>query len=322
LPEPIRRARTADASSILAIAEANRADYQRYQATLWRGAGACREQQVAFLEARLSGEESIAFVHEIDRGVDGFIFASVVPAPPVYNPGGPVALIDDFGAGNPADLTGFGADLLTAARADAMRQGAVLTVVVAGREDEAKRALLVREGFSLASEWHIGGPGRAESDSAEDGGRPAELGDLAVILDLCERRRVQYEAYQPIFWRNAPDGRAKQAPFLDRTLRDAASIALIHERQGSVDGFLIGRLLPAPEVYGPVHPICLIDDYCVAAPTDWRSAGTDLLERAGAIARSRGAESLVVICGHRDEPKRQMLADAGLQVSSEWWVGQ
>jgi hypothetical protein len=47
-----------------------------------------------------------------------------------------------------------GAALLAAVERTAGQRGAVQTVVVCGHRDEAKRAMLSGERFSLASEWY------------------------------------------------------------------------------------------------------------------------------------------------------------------------
>lgn len=90
-PNSLRPTTQNDAPSILAMAEENRGEHHRYQMTVWRRAGESSAQQTTFLTSLLTNESVIAFVHETDSDVDGFVFASVPPAPPVYNPGGPVA---------------------------------------------------------------------------------------------------------------------------------------------------------------------------------------------------------------------------------------
>src|SRR5258708_5904446 len=150
----LRRPTRDDVSAILDLAEANRADYQRYQVTFWRRAGESREEQMAFLQSHVVDERVIASVHESDPVIDGFVFASLLPAPPVYSPGGPVALVDDIALRSPVDWPKLGAALVDEAIAEARHKGAVLAIVVADHDDEPKRTLLVSDGYSLASEWH------------------------------------------------------------------------------------------------------------------------------------------------------------------------
>jgi GNAT superfamily N-acetyltransferase len=91
--------------------------------------------------------------------------------------------------------------------------------------------------------------------------------------------------------------------------------------EGIVDGFVIGRLVPAPAVYDPGGPSCSVDDFVVADGSQWNTVGADLLREVQRWARGRGAVQTIVVCGPHDVPKRQMLLEAGLQVVSEWFTG-
>jgi hypothetical protein len=92
----IREPTRADIPAILDLAEAKHEEYQRYQPTFWRRAGDSRERHEAYLAALLADERVIFRVHERDGVVDGFILGHLPTPPPVYDPGGPVCLIDDF----------------------------------------------------------------------------------------------------------------------------------------------------------------------------------------------------------------------------------
>jgi hypothetical protein len=87
-----------------------------------------------------------------------------------------------------------------------------------------------------------------------------------------------------------------------------------------LDAFVSATLVPAPPVYNSGGPTCMIDDFCRAEAADWEGAGAWLLEEAGRRARERGAVQAVVVCGHRDEAKRKMLAALGFGIASEWYV--
>ena len=51
-----------------------------------------------------------------------------------------------------------------------------------------------------------------------------------------------------------------------------------------------------------------------------RVFGRELLAAARQAAEERGAVQTVVVCGHRDEAKRRMLAGEGFSLASEWYV--
>jgi hypothetical protein len=47
-----------------------------------------------------------------------------------------------------------------------------------------------------------------------------------------------------------------------------------------------------------------------------------LLDELRLLARERGAVQVIVVCAPEDEPKRAMLAGAGMVVVSEWHQGE
>lgn len=149
----VRPATAADAGAILAIAQRARSPYQRYQRSLWRRAGTDRAQQLAAVAAIIADANTVARVH--DRGeVDAFAFGTVVAAPPVYDPGGPVCLVDDLVVAWADGWATAGAALLEEVSAAGRERGTVLTAVICRHADDAKRRLLADRSFDLASEWH------------------------------------------------------------------------------------------------------------------------------------------------------------------------
>jgi GNAT superfamily N-acetyltransferase len=155
--------------------------------------------------------------------------------------------------------------------------------------------------------------------SADGTIRKAGTADVARMVELSEEKRLQYQAYQPRFWRKAPDSQEKQLPHFERVLAADRVIALVHERDGGIDGFVIATLLDAPPVYDPGGLTCLIDDF-IAADEAWDTIGAALLEAVDREAKSRGAVQVVVVCGHCDQPKRRMLSTEAFTIASEWYV--
>jgi GNAT superfamily N-acetyltransferase len=150
--------------------------------------------------------------------------------------------------------------------------------------------------------------------------RNAEPGDVPRLVELSEQKRIEYERYQPTFWRKAADSREKQTPFLAHQIRRENVIALVHDLGAEIDGFVIATLMPAPPVYDPGGLTCLIDDFAVAEGSAWQSIGAALLHEVRREAAARGAVQAVVVCGHRDVPKREMLAGSGFTIASEWYA--
>lgn len=152
--------------------------------------------------------------------------------------------------------------------------------------------------------------------------RVATQDDVEVIADLIQEKRLQYENYQPIFWRVAPSARKNHRGFLAKVLAHERTIALVWEEiPGTVDGFIIANIIAAPLVYEPGCPTCMVDDYWVRGGELWETIGQALLDAVCARARSEfGAAQVLVVCGHKDTAKRTMLRDQGLEIASEWYV--
>lgn len=148
--------------------------------------------------------------------------------------------------------------------------------------------------------------------------RRAEAADVPSMVELSEKKRIQYQSYQPVFWSKAADSRQKQTGFFENVMKRENVIALVHDHGGNIDGFVIATLVPSPPVYA-AGLTCAIDDYCVA-DGDWQGTGRELLDAVTAQAKERGAAQVVVVCGHLDEPKRQLLSLLGHTIASEWWV--
>ncbi len=150
--------------------------------------------------------------------------------------------------------------------------------------------------------------------------RKAQVTDVPVLVELAEQRRLQYQEYQPRFWRKAVDSQQKQVPFFEHLLGRNDVMALVYERAGNIEGFILADLVPAPPVYDPGGPTCRVDDYCLAHGCTWESVGEPLLVAVLQEAKGRGAAQAVVVCGHMDRPKREMLAAMGFTIASEWYV--
>jgi hypothetical protein len=221
-----------------------------------------------------------------------------VPAPPVYDPGGPVCLVEEW-SGDEA--------LLAEAEQTAAERGTVLVRVVCPHADQSRAKLLTRRGYAVASEWYTA-PLPLHGAPSRQGTRPLTVADVPRVLELGEQKRREYEAYSPVFWRMSPLPRRTFAPYMRAQIADAHNVALAHEQGGRVDGFV----LTSSRGY--------IDDFAVAAPQLWPTVGADLLLAAGAAAHQRSINSLLVVCGHGDKPKRAMLAAQGLTLATDWYV--
>ena len=150
--------------------------------------------------------------------------------------------------------------------------------------------------------------------------RPASADDLEPILALADERRREYEVFQPVFWRPAPDAAARQRSYFTNLIVDPAVITLVAISDETLVGFVIGHLVPAPAVYAPGGLTCSVDDFTVVHPASWATIGVELLHAVEDEACQRGASQLVVVCAHLDEAKRAALDSCRLAIASEWWV--
>jgi GNAT superfamily N-acetyltransferase len=149
--------------------------------------------------------------------------------------------------------------------------------------------------------------------------RQAQPGDIPAMLALAEQKRQQYQTYQPVFWRAATDAQEKQRPYFEHLMTRENVIMLVYEFEEHCKGFIIATLVTSPPVYDAGGATCLIDDFYVPEHL-WQTAGSQLLTEALQQARQRGAVQTVVVCGHLDQPKREMLAQSGFGVATEWYV--
>jgi GNAT superfamily N-acetyltransferase len=150
--------------------------------------------------------------------------------------------------------------------------------------------------------------------------RPAERRDLDAIVEMAEARRVQYQEYQPVFWRKAEDSAEHAVQHLGEILgRDGVHV-WVATHEGRPLGFLVAAEIRTPPVYEPGGPTYQIDDFCVSEPGLWPTVGRALLEEARAVLRREGVAQVVVVCGAADEPKSELLRSEELTIASNWWV--
>ena len=151
--------------------------------------------------------------------------------------------------------------------------------------------------------------------------REAAPADVERMADLADSQRRRHEPFAPTFQRPAANATEVHSPWLAHLVEDPDVGTFVNEDEsGGVDGFVIVTVVPAPPVYDPGGATSLIDDFTVAAPGLWHTAGAALLVAAQGWAGERGAAQLVVVSGPHDAPKRALLHDSGLYVASEWFT--
>ena len=83
------------------LADRKRSEYEQYAPTFWRAAKDAAQKQAPYFHDQLGEKDTICLVAEHEDQVRGFLIAKVVTAPPVYDPGTLVGMIDDFVVASP-----------------------------------------------------------------------------------------------------------------------------------------------------------------------------------------------------------------------------
>lgn len=153
--------------------------------------------------------------------------------------------------------------------------------------------------------------------------RPSQFCDIDAMLVLSKSKRLTYEGAQPQFWRYAGEsGDHAQKQWFTELLETQDYLMLTARRQTQgILGFVIGKIIPAPEVYNPGGLTLMIDDFCVQSENLWISVGVKLMEAIKVAAKAKGALQILVVCGAHDSPKRKFLVKENLSIASEWFVG-
>ncbi len=152
---PIRDAIEDDVPRITVLLQKRREAYQHYSPTFWNIADRAAERQEPFIRRLVGNADVLTIVHEDDGVVNGTLVANTMDAPPVYDPGGKVCMIDDYVVDQPELWEGVGTRLLEHCREWAKAQGCVLQIIVCAQKDTPKSTMLKGAGAEVASEWYV-----------------------------------------------------------------------------------------------------------------------------------------------------------------------
>ncbi len=150
----------------------------------------------------------------------------------------------------------------------------------------------------------------------------SKIQDVPDMVDLSYQKRRAYEKVQKQFWKCAgPEAEISQAKWFEELITRDDYIMLTAASGETLAGFIIGKLMPAPEVYNPGGLTFMIDDFCVKQESLWESVGRKLIDEIKKLAEAKGASQILVVSGAHDESKKLCLKSAGLSIASEWYVG-
>lgn len=98
----IRPAVASDLDGLLQLEEARRRQFAKYQPVFWRPAADAADLQGPYLANLIEEEAVITVVADTGGTLAGFAVGTIIAAPPVYDPGGPTCVIDDFAVAVPS----------------------------------------------------------------------------------------------------------------------------------------------------------------------------------------------------------------------------
>ncbi|WP_309083261.1 GNAT family N-acetyltransferase [Chelativorans sp.] len=144
-----------DLPAVVDILEAKRAQLAAYEPRFWKQSPTSRATTKPYLAELLKSGEHVFLVAEHSSGIAGFLLASPVRVPPVYD-AGPTAVIDDFHVADDAIWNDVGGALLTELRLRLRERGFVQFVFVSAHRDTAKMRFLHEQGLSEHASWFNG----------------------------------------------------------------------------------------------------------------------------------------------------------------------
>lgn len=140
------------------------------------------------------------------------------------------------------------------------------------------------------------------------------------MTEMAEDRRLQYQEFQPTFWRKAVDSAKSTLEYFGELLSSDENLMFVDVEGELVQGFIIAKEIPVPPVYDPGGTTYMIDDFCVRVPGLWEESGRRLLHHTMTAAKEKGAAQILVVCGEKDTLKARLLAGVELTVASQWWT--
>ena len=149
---------------------------------------------------------------------------------------------------------------------------------------------------------------------------PATTTDIREMVALSYQKRRDYEKAQPLFWKYAQGAEKSQEDWFVELLDKDDHIMLVAKSEEVISGFIIGRIIPCPEVYAAGLTL-MIDDFCVSSADLWGFIGKKLIEEIKIYSKKKGVQQILIVSGAHDKPKREFLKNMNLSIASEWYVG-
>ena len=152
-----RAATAADVEACVGIIQGYRQRLAAFEPRFWKPAANAAAMSTAWF-GHLFATAPVAIVAEEKDAVNGFLIATDIAAPPIFDIPGKTALIDDFMIADRARWHDVGAALLDDARRKLATDGYAQIIVVNAAKDVDKTAFLEKADLSIASQWWTGKP--------------------------------------------------------------------------------------------------------------------------------------------------------------------
>ncbi|HEV7276411.1 MAG TPA: N-acetyltransferase [Devosiaceae bacterium] len=143
----IRDCAPADLPAVINMLERKRDLLATFEPRLWKRAAGSAESTHSYLSGLLTADDNVFLVTDDGDRILGFLLATPIRVPPVYD-AGPTAMIDDFEVAAPELWPTVGAALMTAARQRLAQRGIVQFMCISVQRDSGKLQMLADAGLS------------------------------------------------------------------------------------------------------------------------------------------------------------------------------
>jgi len=154
----IRPAIKTDLPAMVALIETYRRRLQTWRPVFWKKAGGSAELSMLWFGHLMNQGNVLTLISEQDGKANGFLIASLIDAPPVYDIPGKACMIDDYAVETDALWASVGRDLLSEAKAWARQKDAAQVIVVSPTDHTDKNGFMENEGLAETTKWWTGTP--------------------------------------------------------------------------------------------------------------------------------------------------------------------
>ena len=151
----IRVAEETDAPEMASLSDSFRDLLQSYSPVFWRKKEGIIPTHITYMKGLINSPNQITLIYEKDGQIAGFLTGLITQAPPVYDPGGPVCLVDDFVVRHTDEWSTVGKELIQACENSARFRNAVVIIVVSPLKCDEQREMLRDHGIEPVSEWRV-----------------------------------------------------------------------------------------------------------------------------------------------------------------------